>query len=96
MIYGTIYGMGPRGLSQKLQSSEAEAQKLMDSFRAAYPKMAQFLLKIMADAETNKYCETLSGRRRYFPKTFKSKEERIAVNTTVQVSIFHIEKKLRL
>ena len=85
MIYGTIYGMGPRGLSQKLQTTKEAAQVLMDNFRAAYPAMAAFLIQTISNADKNKYCQTLSGRRRYFKK-FTAREERVAINTTVQVN----------
>ena len=84
MIYGTIYGMGPKGLSQKLGVTMDEAETLVKNFREAYPQMAAFLIGTIVDAEKNGYCQTLSGRRRYFSK-FTSKEERIAINTSVQV-----------
>ena len=84
--------MGARALSQKLGVSQDDAKELVDEFRTAYPKMASFLLDTMANAEEKKYCHTISGRRRYFEQ-YKSKEERISINTTVQVKFLSPKSK---
>ena len=85
MVYGTLYGQGPKRLSANLGCSVEEADKLGQEFMSTYPQMSDCLGKISQDAETNMYCETLSGRRRSFDGKFTPSHQRIALNTTVQV-----------
>ena len=85
MVYGTLYGQGPKRLSANLGCSVEEADKLGQEFMSTYPQMSDCLGKISQDAETNMYCETLSGRRRSFDGKFSPSHQRIALNTTVQV-----------
>jgi len=71
VIYGTLYGAGPRKLSQVLKTkgynvSEAECRQLQDALARAYPKLWAWRQSVVSDVATNYYLSNPFGRRRYF------------------------------
>ncbi len=88
--YGIPYGISAFGLANRLRISNSDAQVLIDQYRAAYPKVIEFLDGLAYEARTRGYVETLLGRRRYVPQITsrnpndRAYAERIAVNMPIQ------------
>ncbi|MDX1421129.1 MAG: DNA polymerase [Rubricoccaceae bacterium] len=88
--YGIPYGISAFGLAQRLRIGNKEAQTLIDSYRASYPEVGNFLDGLLEEARQRGYVETLLGRRRYVPQITarnprdRALAERIAVNMPVQ------------
>lgn len=99
ICYGIIYGMGVRTMSESLKCTEDEAKNLLESFHKTYPGIRNYTEKIICDARSNGFVETIAGRRRYLPlinsndnPTKRNQSERQAVNTTIQGSAADIAK----
>ncbi len=90
--FGIIYGQTAYGLSQTLRIPRGEAQQFIDSYRARFPKIGQFLQACVDQAKANGYVETLAGRRRRISGFDSSNPqrralaERLAINSVVQGS----------
>lgn len=88
--YGIPYGVSAWGLAQRLRAPVKEAQDLIDQYMRSYPRITQFLSKLIEDASEKGYAETMLGRRRYIPglkarnHNERSAAERIAVNMPIQ------------
>ena len=88
--YGIPYGISAFGLANRLRIGNADAQALIDQYRAAYPKVIEFLDGLADEARARGYVETLLGRRRYVPQITsrnpndRAYAERIAVNMPIQ------------
>lgn len=90
--FGIIYGMSPFGLARELGIPQAEARAYIDRFFGAYPKVREYIERMIAQARECGYAETLLGRRRPLVH-LRSKDvsrrgfdERNAVNTPIQGS----------
>ncbi len=88
--FGILYGMGVNSLQQSLGTSRAEAQKFYNDYFGAFPRLAEYLEEVKADAARVGYTQTHFGRRRYF-EGIKSKipfvrasAERMAINAPMQ------------
>lgn len=66
--YGLIYGMSAHGLAQQLGISRREAERFIEQYFAAFPRVRAYIEAIKARAARQGYVETLLGRRRYFPE----------------------------
>ena len=66
--FGTVYGIGAKGLSVQLKCSEAEAQKWIDGFASTFKVAWDFLQKQANLAITNLVARTVLGRRQLFEK----------------------------
>jgi DNA polymerase I-like protein with 3'-5' exonuclease and polymerase domains len=64
--FGLIYGLTKVGLSLRMGTSEAEAQKLINAYFRRYPRIKNWLDKAAKSAVRNRYSTTISGRRRYY------------------------------
>ena len=88
--YGIPYGISAFGLAQRLRIKNAEAQDLIDQYRASYPRVIEFLDGLLDEARQRGYAETLLGRRRYVPQITarnpndRAFAERVAVNMPIQ------------
>ena len=88
--YGIPYGISAFGLASRLRIGNAEAQELIDQYRASYPRVIEFLDGLLDEARARGYVETLLGRRRYVPQigsrnpNDRAFAERIAVNMPIQ------------
>ena len=88
--FGIIYGISAFGLSQRLDCSRAEAAGLIDSYFAQFPGVKSCMDKLVEDARSKGYAETLCGRRRYLPDlngrnfNLRAAAERTAINTPIQ------------
>ena len=90
--FGIIYGQTAYGLSQTLRIPRGEAQEFIDSYRARFPKIQEFLQACVQKARAAGYVETLAGRRRPIAGVDSSNAqrrglaERLAINSVVQGS----------
>ena len=97
--FSIIYGTSAFSLAKELQTSNAEAQAFIDTYYAKYPKVKEYLDRIVEDAATKGYAETLFGRRRPVPELRQTDNiarqagRRIALNTPLQGTAADLMKK---
>jgi len=88
--FGIVYGISSFGLSQDLSISKKEAAEYIEQYFSTYPGVKNFLNKLVEDAKTNGYAETMFGRRRPIPELSSSNfmqrsfGERVAMNSPIQ------------
>ncbi len=88
--FGIMYGMGDFSLASDLHISRADARAYIDSYMGSFPKVSEYLSRVVADAKRDGYVATLFGRRRYIPELASSKKmevafgERVAMNSPIQ------------
>ncbi|WP_322799891.1 DNA polymerase I [Thermoflexus sp.] len=105
--YGLIYGMSAHGLAQQLGISRREAERFIQQYFAAFPRVKAYIEAIKEQVARKGYVETLLGRRRYFPEMMpaapgqpprrlpeavRRKAEREAINAPIQGSAADIIK----
>ncbi len=64
--FGLIYGLTKVGLSLRMETTEAEAQKLINRYFGKYTSINTWLKGAASFAVKNRYSTTMSGRRRYY------------------------------
>lgn len=92
--FGILYGMSPNKLSRTLDITKELAQEYMDGWFASYPQAASFIRQQVVEAEETLYHEvrSIQGRYRRLPRITstdwgtRSREERLAVNSSIQGS----------
>src|SRR3954462_11795880 len=88
--YGIVYGLSDFGLADRLNIPREEAKEIVDTYRARFPKVAEFIEQTIEQARETGYVTTLFGRRRQIPELkarnwgVRSLGERLAVNTPIQ------------
>ncbi|MEK6571352.1 MAG: DNA polymerase I, partial [Bacteroidota bacterium] len=88
--FGIMYGIGPFGLSSRLDISQAEAKEIIARYFERFPKVNQYIFDTIAQARHDGYVTTLLGRRRYLPEinsrnqTVRQNAERQAINMPIQ------------
>lgn len=88
--FGIVYGISSFGLSQDLSISRKEAAQYIEQYFTTYPKVKEFLDKLVADAKERGYVTTMFGRRRPVPELSSSNfmqrsfGERVAMNSPIQ------------
>ena len=96
--FGIVYGISSFGLGQDLNISRKDAQKYIDDYYKAYPKLKTFLDEMVEKAKESGYCYTILNRRRPVPELSsgnfmqRSFGERIAMNSPIQGSAADIIK----
>ncbi|MCQ2607179.1 MAG: DNA polymerase I [Bacteroidales bacterium] len=96
--FAISYGTTAFGLSQTLNIPRKEAQELIDSYFANYPKVKALMDSYIDMARNKGYVETMFNRRRYLPDinsqnaTIRGVAERNAINAPVQGSAADIIK----
>jgi len=97
--FSMIYGASAFSLARELCTSREEAQEFIDTYYAKYPKVHEYLEKIVSDAEKKGFSETLFGRKRPVPELKQSNKavqqagRRIALNTPIQGTAADLIKK---
>ena len=97
--FGIIYGLSAHGLMQRQNITRDDAEQLIKNYFEAYPKVNKWKKKIVKNASTNGFVETLLGRRRYIPninsqnKNLQLAAERVAINMPVQGTAADIIKQ---
>lgn len=90
--FGIMYGIGPFGLSMRLDITQAEARELITRYFQRFPKVKEYISDTLEKARRDGYVSTLLGRRRYFPDindrnhNVRSNAERQAINMPIQGS----------
>src|SRR5690606_4539256 len=98
MNYGLAYGLSSYGLSQQLDITPKEAQKLMDAYFERFGQVQIYLQGLVDAARRTGYTETIMGRRRYLPdlqsdnRQRREMAERMALNAPIQGSAADIIK----
>jgi len=88
--FGVVYGISEFSLAKELKCSHREARKFIDKFYATYEGVAKWVQDVKDFVKSNKYYETVFGRRRYFRYSVRdsmaSKEAKLreAVNFPIQ------------
>ena len=88
--FGIVYGISSFGLSQDLSISRKEAAEYIEQYFATYPKVKEFLDKLVSDAKEKGYITTMFGRKRPIPELHSSNfmqrsfGERVAMNSPIQ------------
>lgn len=86
LTFSLIYGSSAGGISMQLNVSKEEAQRLMDLFFAAYPKMLEFINNAHNMAIWNQRVITPFGQRRQEYGTFKCFKQTAAYNAALRNS----------
>ncbi len=63
--FGIIYGQTKYGLANNIDISQADAAKYIDAYFARYPKIREYLDRVLAEATRRGFVETKFGRRRW-------------------------------
>jgi DNA polymerase I len=66
VFLGIMYGMGAKTLSESINSTEEEAEQIIQDFFKAYPKVKAWVDETHKFAEENEYVDTMFGRKRRF------------------------------
>ncbi|MDE6508156.1 MAG: DNA polymerase I [Alistipes sp.] len=96
--FGIIYGISAFGLSQRLEIPRKEARELIDGYFASYPKVKEYMERVVEKAREEGFVSTIFGRRRYLNDiashnaVARGLAERNAVNAPIQGSAADIMK----
>ncbi len=96
--FGIVYGISGFSLSQDLKISKKEAEEYMEIYFDRYPKIKDYLEKVVEDAKKTGYLLTILNRRRFIPeikssnKIVKALGDRLAMNAPIQGSAADIIK----
>ena len=88
--YGLAYGMVSYGLGQRLGIPTEEAALILAAYFEAFPRVKDYMDRVVAEARDRGYTETLFGRRRLIPELSSSNYrlrqagERQAMNAGIQ------------
>lgn len=106
--FGIMYGAGPFRMSQELGIPRQESQALIDTYFRQYSGIQNYIDKTLEKARTDKYVETMLGRRRPVwnadsdNRNLREAAERMAINMPIQgtaaemikLAMIHIHKDL--
>lgn len=97
--FGIIYGISSFGLKQRISNiTMGEAKEIIEGYFASYPKVKEYMDKIIDSAHQKGYVETIFGRRRILEgilssnSNVRSLAERNAINAPIQGSAADIIK----
>lgn len=88
--FGIVYGISSFGLSQDLSITVKEAKQYIEEYFKTYPKIKEFLDRLVSDAKEKGYSETCFNRKRPVPELKNSNfmrrsfGERVAMNAPIQ------------
>lgn len=96
--FGIVYGISAFGLSEDLSISRKEALDYIQKYFETYPKVKEFLDRMVEQGKEQGYVTTLFGRRRPIPELKsanfmqRSFGERVAMNSPIQGTAADIMK----
>ncbi|MBI2619034.1 MAG: DNA polymerase I [Ignavibacteriales bacterium] len=88
--FGIMYGIGPFGLSRRLEISQSEAKEIIDRYFERFPGVKRYIGDTIEKARQDEFVTTLLGRRRYLPEiksrnqNIRGNAERQAINMPIQ------------
>ena len=97
--FGIIYGISAFGLAQRMGISRSEAKTFIEEYFTHYPKVRAYMDRVIEQARSRGYVETLFGRKRFLPDihsknpTVRALAERNAINAPIQGTAADIIKK---
>ena len=100
--FGVMYGMSPKGLSDAAGMSFYEAKSFIDDYFRVRSPIKNFLDKVLEQAKTLGYVETMFGRRRPTPDVKSSNfvirmaAERAAQNMPIQGTEADLMKRVMI
>ncbi|UCM87295.1 DNA polymerase I [Streptomyces marincola] len=98
MSYGLAYGLSAFGLAQQLSVTNEEATALMHTYFERFGGVRDYLQRVVKEATSTGYTQTLLGRRRYLPDLVSDNRarqqvaERMALNAPIQGTAADIVK----
>ncbi len=96
--FGIIYGISAFGLAQRLDIPRGEARELIEGYFATYPKVKEYMERVVGEARQLGYVTTIFGRRRFLNDissrnaVARGVAERNAINAPIQGSAADIMK----
>ncbi|HUV11654.1 MAG TPA: DNA polymerase I, partial [Acidimicrobiia bacterium] len=96
--YGLAYGMEAYGLSQRMGVAVEDARDILDDYFSAFPNVASYMERTVAEAKSRGFTTTIFGRRRQIAElssdNFRIRQmgERMAQNAPIQGSAADIFK----
>ncbi|GIM27664.1 DNA polymerase [Clostridium polyendosporum] len=107
--FGIVYGISDFSLAQDLNITKKEAKEYMDIYFERYPKIKEYMDKVIETAKNSGYVTTTLNRRRFIPevtssnKIVKALGERLAMNAPIQgsaadiikIAMVHVYNQLR-
>jgi DNA polymerase-1 len=96
--FALIYQQGAFATGQSLGISTKEAQSFIEKYFTSFPKVRNFMNRIISEAREKGYVQTLWGRRRYFShlndrnEGIRKADERAAFNAPLQGSAADLMK----
>ncbi len=97
--FGIVYGISDFGLARNLNISRAKAKVYIENYLNRYPKVREYMERVVEEGKKNGYVTTLFHRRRDLPElksrnyNIRSFGERIALNMPIQGTAADIIKK---
>ncbi len=98
IVLATLYGMGPKTLSENLKVTQLNASEILNLFFSKFPEIVEFKNQMIAEAREKEYVIGLLNRRRYIKSLndvdnkLKFRAERQVLNSIVQGSAATIFK----
>ena len=91
--FGIVYGQSKYGLAKALKITPTEAENFINKYFETYPKINEYMSKMVELVEKQGYVETIFGRRRYLDNEINSPNamirefaKRAAINHPMQGS----------
>ena len=97
--FGIMYGMGPEGLSARINVTRREARAYIDAYLESFPGVRRYTEETVKGAEERGYVATLLGRRRHLPeindrnRMVRAAAARMAVNAPIQGTAADLVKR---
>jgi DNA polymerase-1 len=88
--FGVLYGISGFGLAQAASIAREDAQRFIEAYFAAHPKVRAYIDRTLAEGRERGYVTALLGRRRYLPEltarnaVARGGAERMAANAPIQ------------
>ncbi|MDR7483703.1 MAG: DNA polymerase I [Armatimonadota bacterium] len=98
IVFGIAYGMSEHGLAAQLGIPRGEARTYIERYYARFPKVREYMGRVVEQARRDGYVTTVLNRRRYLPdlmsrnRAVREAAERTAINTPIQGSSADIIK----
>lgn len=101
VLLGIMYERGAKAIAEQFNKPVRWAEQLIEDFKRAYPKIELYRLKVVHQAETKGYVNTLFGRKRRLPNMQLSNKDdwlykeahRQCLNAVIQGTAGDIMKK---
>jgi DNA polymerase-1 len=96
--FGVVYGMGARGLADRLGLDRDEARRFIDEYFATYPQVRAYTQALVERARATGFATTILGRRIRVAEiaspqpALRAAAERVAINAPIQGSAADLVK----